>query len=74
MKTEAEIVKLIATYKEQLITAIEEKAYISPDEAGEHDLTILSLIDKLEVLLWVIDAELPDIFESSEYSFALNYN
>ena len=72
MKTKDEIIDQITIYKEQLLLAIEEKTYIGLDEAGENDLTILSLIDKLEALLWVIDVELPEIFESQQYSTAFN--
>ena len=72
MKTKDEIIDQITIYKEQLLLAIEEKTYIGSDEAGENDLTILSLIDRLEALLWVIDVELPEIFESQQYSTAFN--
>lgn len=72
MKTREEILQQIDYYREQLIVAIEEKSLINPDEAGETDLVILSLIDKLEILLWVIDVELFKVFDPEYSAQSLN--
>lgn len=72
MKTREEILQQIDYYREQLIVAIEEKSLINPDEAGETDLVILSLIDKLEILLWVIDVELFKVFDTEYSAQSLN--
>ena len=72
MKTQEEILQQIDYYREQLIIAIEEKSLINPDEAGETDLMILSLIDKLEILLWVVDVELFKVFDMEYSAQSLN--
>ena len=71
MKTQEEVLRQINYYRDQLILAIEEKS-IEIEQSGETDLIILSLIDKLEALLWVIDVELFEIFDASYSSTALN--
>ena len=71
MKTQEEVLRQIDYYRDQLILAIEEKS-LDSEQSGETDLIILSLIDKLEALLWVIDVELFEIFDSSYYNPALN--
>lgn len=71
MKTQEEVLRQINYYRDQLILAIEEKS-IEIEQSGETDLIILSLIDKLEALLWVIDVELFEIFDASYFSTALN--
>ncbi|MGI5825355.1 MAG: hypothetical protein ACOX7J_07275 [Bacillota bacterium] len=67
MKTQEEILQQIDYYREQLIIAIEEKTLLNPDESGETDLIILSLIDKLEALLWVVDVELFEVFDNDYF-------
>jgi len=49
----------IDSYKQQLAVAVAEKA-LSPVEDPQVDLTILTLIDKLEALFWVLDIELDE--------------
>ena len=67
MKTKEEVLQQIDYFREQLIITIEEKALINPDESGETDLIILSLIDKLETLLWVVDIELFEVFDNDYF-------
>lgn len=67
MKTKEEVLQQINYFREQLIITIEEKALINPDESGETDLIILSLIDKLETLLWVVDIELFEVFDNDYF-------
>jgi hypothetical protein len=72
MKTQEEIMKQIDCYREQLIIAIEEKTLLNPEESGETDLIILSMIDKLEALLWVIEIELFEVFDNEYFSQNIN--
>ena len=72
MKTREEILKQIDYFREQLIITIEEKALINPNESGETDLIILSLIDKLETLLWVVDIELFEVFDNDYFTPNIN--
>ena len=72
MKTREEILQQIDCFREQLIITIEEKALINPNESGETDLIILSLIDKLETLLWVVDIELFEVFDNDYFAPNIN--
>ena len=72
MKTREEILQQIDYFREQLIITIEEKALINPNESGETDLIILSLIDKLETLLWVVDIELFEVFDNDYFTPNIN--
>lgn len=54
MKNEAQIVALCDSYRKQLLLAVEEKTG-SPIADPALDLLILSLIDKLETLDWVLE-------------------
>lgn len=53
MKNESQIIALSDLYKRQLLLAIEEKTG-SPIADPALDLLILSLIDRLETLDWVL--------------------
>ncbi|NLF80722.1 MAG: hypothetical protein GX572_05990 [Clostridia bacterium] len=53
MKNESQIIALSDLYKRQLLLAIEEKTG-SPIADPTLDLLILSLIDRLETLDWVL--------------------
>ncbi len=59
MKKKAVIVAQTEAYKYQLLHAVAEKERLAEEGPGELDLLILSLVDKLEVLFWVLDIELP---------------
>ncbi len=59
MKSEQAIVEQIDRYKQELAVAVAEKA-LSPVEDPQVDLAILTLIDKLEALFWVLDVELDE--------------
>ncbi len=72
MKNQEEIMRQIDEYREQLIIAIEEKSLLNPDVSGETDLIILSLIDKLETLLWVLEVELFEVFDQAYFSNNIN--
>jgi len=54
VKNEAQIVALCDSYRKQLLLAVEEKTG-SPIADPALDLLILSLIDKLETLDWVLE-------------------
>lgn len=59
MKEENQIIALCDAYKRELLFAIEQKAYsVIVDPAL--DLLILSLIDKVETLDWVLGCSLDD--------------
>ncbi len=63
MRSQREILNQVDLYKEKLLIAIEEKALY--DDQPDLDLMILSLIDKLETLFWVLEMDLPghDLWE-----------
>ena len=54
MRRESEVAAVAETIKDQLRVAIEEKS-LSTTSDTELDLLILSLLDKLETLLWVLE-------------------
>jgi hypothetical protein len=54
VKNEAQIIALSDSYRKQLLLAVEEKTG-SPIADPALDLLILSLIDKLETLDWVLE-------------------
>lgn len=60
MKSQKEITAQVKTYREQLAVAIEEKAVYNNQLSPDIDLVIFSLVDKLEILFWVLDIELPE--------------
>ena len=60
MKTQKEIVFKVNKYKEQLAGAMEEKLSFDNILKPDIDLIIFSLVDKLEVLFWILDMDLPD--------------
>ena len=60
MKTQKEIVLRVNRYKEQLANAMEEKLSFDNVLKPDIDLIIFSLVDKLEVLFWILDMELPE--------------
>ncbi|MEG1536928.1 MAG: hypothetical protein RR387_01435 [Clostridiales bacterium] len=66
MRDEMEISARLDIYKQQLALAIEEKNYPLSVPAANLDLIIFSLIDKLEVLFWVMGLPLPadDLLDS----------
>lgn len=59
MKTKPEIFHQTEAYRLRLFTAISQKEEMGDECPGEVDLQILSLINKLEVLFWILDIELP---------------
>lgn len=59
MKSKESIMAQTDAYKYQLLRAIAEKERLQEEGPGELDLIILSLVDKLEILFWVLDIELP---------------
>lgn len=61
MRRESEVAALAEIIKNQLKFAVEEKSTAVNSDA-ELDLLILSLLDKLETLLWVL--ELADMEET----------
>ncbi len=66
MRSEVEIAERLEIYKEQLALAIEEKNYPLTVPSANLDLIIFSLIDKLEILFWVLGLPLPqdDLLDS----------
>jgi len=60
LKTQKEIVRKVNTYKQQLALAMEEKINFDNNLRPDIDLVIFSLVDKLEVLFWILDLDLPD--------------
>jgi len=60
LKTQKEIVFKVNKYKEQLAGAMEEKLSFDNILKPDIDLIIFSLVDKLEVLFWILDMDLPD--------------
>ncbi len=59
MKSKELIMAQTEAYKCQLNHAVAEKERLAGEGPGELDLLILSLVDKLEILFWVLDIELP---------------
>ena len=60
MKTQKEIVNKVNIYKQQLAQAMEEKLNYDNNLRPDIDLVIFSLVDKLEVLFWILDLDLPE--------------
>ena len=60
MKTQKEIIRKVNIYKQQLACAMEEKLHFDNNLKPDIDLIIFSLVDKLEVLFWILDMELPE--------------
>ncbi len=60
MKSKSAIVAQTEAYKYQLLHAVAEKERLADEGPGELDLLILSLVDKLEALFWVLDIDLPN--------------
>jgi hypothetical protein len=64
MRRETEVAAVADIIKEQLKFAVEEKSVAMANDA-ELDLLILSLLDKLETLLWVLElADMEDEISS----------
>lgn len=59
MKSEQAVLRQIDIYKQELVMAITEKT-LSRLCDPEVDLQILTLVDKLEALLWVADLEISE--------------
>ena len=70
MRNENQIIARCDLYKKHLILAIEEKT-TSPVVDPSLDMLILSLIDKLEALDWVLN---PDGEDGEEYFLVLENN
>jgi len=60
LKNQQEIIRKVNIYKQQLSTAIDEKEQYENKIHPDIDLIIFSLIDKLEVLFWILDMDLPE--------------
>lgn len=60
MKNQREILQKANKYKEQLAIAIQEKDLYDNTLSPDIDLIIFSLVDKLEILFWVLDIEIAD--------------
>ena len=60
MRTQTDISNRLDIYKQQLAIAVEEKTFTGNEIHPDIDLIILSLIDKIEALFWVLEMELPD--------------
>jgi hypothetical protein len=60
LKTPEEILQKVDCYKQKLACAIKEKEEFLSANNPELDLIILSLVDKLEALLWVLEIDLPE--------------
>ena len=60
MRSEKEITDILDIYKQQLALAIEEKSEPLSIKQPNIDLIIFSLIDKLEILFWVLGMPLPE--------------
>ncbi len=66
LRNETEVVLRTEAYKRQLALAIEEKNHPYAADKANLDLIIFSLIDKLEILFWVLGLPLPqdDLLDS----------
>ncbi|MCR4963053.1 MAG: hypothetical protein K6B40_04150 [Firmicutes bacterium] len=66
MRNETEVLLRTEAYKKQLALAIEEKEHPYTADKANLDLIIFSLIDKLEILFWVLGRPLPqdDLLDS----------
>jgi hypothetical protein len=60
LKNQREILQKANKYKEQLAIAIQEKDLYDNTLSPDIDLIIFSLVDKLEILFWVLDIEIAD--------------
>jgi len=60
LRSEKEITDILDIYKQQLALAIEEKSEPLAIKQPNIDLIIFSLIDKLEILFWVLGMPLPE--------------
>ena len=60
MKSQKAVVEKLNFYKNKLSLAIQEKDEFEYSSNPDIDIIIFSLVDKIETLLWVLDAELPD--------------
>lgn len=60
MKNQREIMQKANKYKEKLAIAIQEKDLYDNTLSPDIDLIIFSLVDKLEILFWVLDIEIAD--------------
>ena len=65
MRSEAEIAARIEEYRWRLALAVEEDQ-CRQTLCADHELLILALVNKLEVLFWVLDIDLPgrDLIDS----------
>ena len=60
MKSQKAVADKLNFYKNKLSLAIQEKEEFEYTANPDIDIIIFALIDKIETLLWVLDAELPD--------------
>lgn len=60
MKNQQEIIQKAKFYKKQLAEALQEKDNTADDMSSDIDLIIFALVDKLEMLFWVLEIDLPD--------------
>ena len=59
LRSKTEIIIQIDIYKERLADTIDKRDLLGGYNDDNVDLLILSLIDKIEALLWVLELDLP---------------
>jgi hypothetical protein len=60
LKNQQEIIQKANTYKRRLAEALKEKDSEGENASSDIDLIIFALVDKLEMLFWVLDIELSE--------------
>jgi len=58
MRTQDEVVRQIEILRNELVKIMEDHETAAGSEKAELELLILSLVDKLEVLLWVVETDI----------------